>query len=49
MANRFYGLANEEGVYFHAGWHHGFSSGHTRADLAEALEKIERAARRLAA
>jgi glutamate-1-semialdehyde 2,1-aminomutase len=49
LANRFYGLAMEAGVYFHAGWHHGFSAAHTRADLAEALERIEQAARRLVA
>ncbi len=48
-ANRFYQLALEEGVYFHAAWHHGFSFGHSRADLAQALEGIERAARRVAA
>ncbi len=48
-ATRFYGLALEEGVYFHAAWHHGFSAMHTTADLDEALVKIERAARRLAA
>ena len=47
-ANRFYGLAMERGVYFHAGWHHGFSAAHTRADLAEALERIQAAARALA-
>lgn len=47
-ATRFYGLALDEGVYFHAAWHHGFSAMHTRADLDEALDKIERAARRLA-
>ena len=41
--------AMEAGVYFHAGWHHGFSAAHSRADLAEALERIEQAARRLAA
>ena len=29
LANRFYGLAMEAGVYFHAGWHHGFSAAHT--------------------
>ena len=49
LANRFYGHALEGGVYFHASWHHGFSSAHTRADLAEALERIEQAARRLRA
>ena len=48
-ANRFYQLALEEGVYFHAAWHHGFSAMHTNADLATALEGIERAARRVVA
>ena len=48
-ATRFYGLALEEGVYFHASWHHGFSAMHTQRDLEVALEGIERAARRLAA
>jgi glutamate-1-semialdehyde 2,1-aminomutase len=47
-ATRFYGLALDEGVYFHASWHHGFSAMHTSQDLDEALEKIERAVRRLA-
>ncbi len=47
-ATRFYGLALEEGVYFHAAWHHGFSAMHTHRDLEVALEGIERAARRLA-
>jgi glutamate-1-semialdehyde 2,1-aminomutase len=49
LATRFYGLALEEGVYFNASWHHGFSAMHTRADLDEALERIERAAKRLLA
>ena len=49
LANRFYGAAIEAGAYFNAGWHHGFSAAHTRADLAEALERIEQAARRVAA
>lgn len=48
-ANRFYALAMEEGVYFHAAWHHGFSYGHSHADLEQALEGIETAARRLVA
>lgn len=49
MATRFYGLALDEGVYFHAAWHHGFSAMHTERDLDQALEGIERAARRLVA
>jgi len=48
-ATRFYGAALEEGVYFHAAWHHGFSAMHTDDDLGQALEGIERAARRVAA
>jgi glutamate-1-semialdehyde 2,1-aminomutase len=48
-ATRFYGLALEEGVYFHVAWHHGFSVMHTTRDLEVALEGVERAARRLAA
>ena len=48
-ATRFYGAALDEGVYFHAAWHHGFSAMHTDGDLAQALEGIERAARRVAA
>ena len=48
LANRFYRYALDEGVYFHASWHHGFSQGHTREDLAEALDHLEVAARRLA-
>ncbi len=47
-ATRFYGLALEEGIYFHASWHHGFSVMHTSRDLEVALDGIERAARRLA-
>ena len=48
-ATRFYGAALDEGVYFHAAWHHGFSAMHTDDDLAQALDGIERAARRVAA
>lgn len=47
LAHRFYGHAMEQGVYFHASWHHGFSAAHTKEDLTEALERIEIAARRL--
>lgn len=46
---RFYGHALEEGVYLHHGWHHGISAAHTDADLADGLERLERAARRTAA
>jgi glutamate-1-semialdehyde 2,1-aminomutase len=46
---RFYGHALEEGVYLHHGWHHGISAAHTDADLTDALERLERAARRTAA
>ena len=43
----FYAAAIERGVYFHYAWHHGFSATHTRADLEEALDRIEDAARHL--
>lgn len=46
---RFYGHALGEGVYLHHGWHHGISAAHTDADLDEALERLEHAARRTAA
>jgi glutamate-1-semialdehyde 2,1-aminomutase len=49
LANRFYAHALDTGVYFHASWHHGFSAAHTREDLADALERIEVACRRLTA
>lgn len=45
---RFYGHALEEGVYLHHGWHHGISAAHTDEDLADGLERLERAARRTA-
>jgi glutamate-1-semialdehyde 2,1-aminomutase len=48
LAQRFFGAALDEGVYFHSAWHHGFSAMHTREDLAAALERIEAAARRVA-
>lgn len=48
LAHRFYAAAIEEGVFFHAGWHHGISAMHTAADIEEGLEKIEAAARRVA-
>jgi len=48
-ATRFYGAALDEGVYFHAAWHHGFSAMHTDAELDAALAGIERAAHRVAA
>jgi glutamate-1-semialdehyde 2,1-aminomutase len=48
LARRFYAAALEEGVYFHVGWHHGISVQHTMADVDEALERIGRAARRVA-
>lgn len=46
---RFYGHALAEGVYLHHGWHHGISAAHTDADLAFAIERLERAARRTVA
>ena len=45
---RFYGYALEEGVYLHYGWHHGISAAHSDADLDDALERLQRAARRTA-
>jgi glutamate-1-semialdehyde 2,1-aminomutase len=44
-ATAFYREALSRGVYFHHARHHGFSSMHTDADLAEALGRIEDAAR----
>jgi glutamate-1-semialdehyde 2,1-aminomutase len=43
----FYRAALDRGVYFHYSWHHGFSSQHTRADLDDALGRIEDAVRSL--
>jgi glutamate-1-semialdehyde 2,1-aminomutase len=48
MATRFFGFAMEEGVYFHFAWHHGLSAAHGPAEIGQALEGIERAARRTA-
>jgi glutamate-1-semialdehyde 2,1-aminomutase len=48
LSLRFFRAALEEGVYFHSAWHHGICSMHTRADLEEALNGIETAARRVA-
>lgn len=45
---RFYREAIGAGVYLHHGWHHGISAAHTDADLDEALERLDRAARRTA-
>ena len=45
----FYAAALERGVYFHFAWHHGFSALHTRADLEEALGRIEDAVQALPA
>ena len=45
MATKFYGAALDHGVYFHHARHHGFSSMHTKEDLASALDAIESAAR----
>lgn len=43
----FYAAALDRGVYFHFAWHHGFSALHTRADLDDALGRIEDAVRAL--
>ena len=48
MADRFYGAALDEGVYFHTMWHHGFSAQHTLEDIDQALERIEAAAHHVA-
>ena len=48
LETRFYGAALERGVYFHYSWHHGFSALHTRADLEQALDGIDGAARSIA-
>ena len=48
LARRFYGVAIEEGVYFHHAWHHGISAMHADADVDEALAGVEAAARRVA-
>ena len=42
---RFYRHALDEGVYLAMGWHHGISAAHADADLDEALDRLERAAR----
>jgi glutamate-1-semialdehyde 2,1-aminomutase len=45
---RFYAAALDEGVYLHHGWHHGISAVHDDAVLDEALDRLDRAARRTA-
>ena len=47
-ADRFYRYAIDAGIYLHPGWHHGISAAHEDADLDEALEKLDGAARRTA-
>jgi glutamate-1-semialdehyde 2,1-aminomutase len=49
LAARFTAVAQEEGVYFHTLWHSGLSAMHTLEDIDLALERIEKAARRVAA
>jgi glutamate-1-semialdehyde 2,1-aminomutase len=49
LANRFTVAAQEEGVYFHSLWHSGLSAMHTLEDIDEALNRIERAAKKVAA
>jgi glutamate-1-semialdehyde 2,1-aminomutase len=49
MATAFYRAALANGVYFHHARHHGFSTMHTDADLAQAVEAIEAAARAVTA
>jgi glutamate-1-semialdehyde 2,1-aminomutase len=48
LARRFYAAALDQGVYLHYSWHHGISAMHTPRDLDQALDGIERAARRVA-
>ena len=48
LARRFYAAALDAGAYYYAGWHHGLSVMHTMADVEEALERTETAARRVA-
>jgi glutamate-1-semialdehyde 2,1-aminomutase len=45
MATAFYEAALDRGLYLHHARHHGFSTMHTDADLAQALDAIEAAAR----
>ena len=49
LAARFTAAAQDEGVYFHSLWHSGLSAMHTPEDIDEALERIERAAKRVVA
>jgi glutamate-1-semialdehyde 2,1-aminomutase len=48
LADRFTTAAAQEGVYFHSLWHSGLSAMHTLEDVDLALERIERAAQRVA-
>lgn len=43
----FYAAALHRGVYFHVARHQGFSAAHTKADLEEALDRIEDAVQSL--
>jgi glutamate-1-semialdehyde 2,1-aminomutase len=43
MALSFYKACIDHDVYFHVSPHHGFSSAHTKADLRQALDGIEKA------
>ncbi len=45
---KFVAAVLKRGVYFHTGWHHGFSSVHTVEDIDRALEGIEGAFREIA-
>ena len=49
LADRFTAAAQEEGVYFHSLWHSGLSAMHTPEDIDDALNRLERAAERVAA
>jgi glutamate-1-semialdehyde 2,1-aminomutase len=49
LAARFTAAAQDDGIYFHSLWHSGLSAMHTLADVDEALNRIERTAKRVAA
>jgi glutamate-1-semialdehyde 2,1-aminomutase len=49
LADRFTAAAQDEGVYFHSLWHSGLSAMHMAEDVDEALNRIERAAKRVGA
>jgi len=48
LANRFYKLAFDEGIYFNPGWHHGISDAHTEDDIHFVLGKVGSIVKKLA-